>query len=113
MAIEHLTEAERAASVPGIEFVTGTDGTRRAKPVGSGLEVWQIVRYWLAVERSADVVLESFPYLERWRLDAALLYYTLYPAEIEWHLEECERVIRNAYAEGRVWPPLLAPKFTS
>lgn len=90
MAIEHLSEAERAASVPGIEFVTGTDGTRRAKPRGTGLEVWQLIRIWRACDENVDEVIAGW-LLERWQIDAALRYYALYPEEIDWHLEETER----------------------
>jgi uncharacterized protein (DUF433 family) len=91
MTTEQLSEAERAARVPGIEFVDGTDGTRRAKPIGTGLEVWQIVRYWLGVQRDAVYVLESYPWLQQSQLDAALQYYKSFPTEIDWHLRESAR----------------------
>ena len=103
MATEQLSEAERAARVPGIEFVDGTDGTRRAKPVGTGLEVWQIVRYWLGVNRDAAYVLESFPWLSQRQLDTALQYYEFFPAEIDWHLAECDRAYDEGDKKGLVW----------
>lgn len=90
MATDQLSEAERAARVPGIEFVDGTDGTRRAKPTGTGLEVWQLMRIWWACDGDMALVVSGWE-LERWQIEAALAYYDLFTEEIDWHVAECER----------------------
>jgi len=102
MTTEQLSEAERAARVPGIEFVDGTDGTRRAKPIGTGLEVWELMRIWWACEENMEEVTVGWT-LERSQVEAALSYYGLFTEEIDWHLAECERAYDEAEANGLTW----------
>ena len=49
VAVSLLREAIRMRRVPGIHFVEGVGGSRRAAVAGTGLEVWEIVRTYKEV----------------------------------------------------------------
>jgi uncharacterized protein (DUF433 family) len=86
-AISLLREAIRMRRVPGIHFVEGVGGARRAAVVGTGLEVWEIVRTYKEVGEDYGELRNSYPWLSEPQLRAALSYYELYPGEIEARLE--------------------------
>ena len=86
-AISLLREAIRMRRVPGIHFVEGVAGSRRAAVVGTGLEVWEIVRTYKEVGEDYGELRNSYPWLSEPQLRAALSYYELYPDEIEARLE--------------------------
>jgi uncharacterized protein (DUF433 family) len=86
-AISLLREAIRMRRVPGIQFVEGVAGSRRAAVVGSGLEVWEIVRTYKEVGEDYGELRRSYPWLSEPQLRAALSYYELYPDEIEARLK--------------------------
>jgi hypothetical protein len=88
-----LDEAVRTSRAPGIVFVDGYDG-RRAAVAFSGMEVWEIIRFWKAREGNWEVFRSEFEDFTEPQLRAALNYYALYPAEIDALLE------REAY-----WTP--------
>jgi uncharacterized protein (DUF433 family) len=86
-AISLLREAIRMRRVPGIHFVEGVGGTRRAAVAGTGLEVWEIVRTYEEVGEDYGELRKSYPWLSEPQLRAALSYYELYPDEIEARLK--------------------------
>jgi uncharacterized protein (DUF433 family) len=87
-AVSLLREAIRMRRVPGIHFVEGVGGTRRAAVAGTGLEVWEVVRtYNKEVGEDYGELRKSYPWLSEPQLRAALSYYELYPDEIEARLE--------------------------
>ena len=82
-AVSLLREAIRMRRVPGIHFVEGVGGTRRAAVAGTGLEVWEVVRTFKEVGEDYGELRKSYPWLSEPQLRAALSYYELYPEEIE------------------------------
>lgn len=104
MTTQQFTEAECAALVPGIEFITSGDGTRRAKPRGTRLQVWQLIQIWEAENHDMDVILseDGWPWLERWQVEAALAYYELFPEEIDQHIASVEEFNARMMAQGPV-----------
>ena len=86
-AVSLLREAIRMRRVPGIHFVEGVGGSRRAAVAGTGLEVWEIVRTYKEVGEGYGELRRSYPWLSEPQLRAALSYYELYPEEIEMRLE--------------------------
>jgi uncharacterized protein (DUF433 family) len=86
-AVSLLREAIRMRRVPGIHFVEGVAGSRRAAVVGTGLEVWEIVRTYKEVGEDYGELRRSYPWLSEPQLRAALSYYELYPGEIEARLK--------------------------
>ncbi|MFL5382818.1 MAG: hypothetical protein ACJ8GN_09925 [Longimicrobiaceae bacterium] len=83
-----IDEAIRMSRAPGIVFVDARDG-RRAAIAFSGLEVWEIVRFWKA-HRDWEVLRSEFEELTEPQLRAAVNYYALYPQEIDARLEREE-----------------------
>ena len=86
-AVSLLREAIRMRRVPGIHFVEGVGGTRRAAVAGTGLEVWEVVRTYKEVVEDYGELTKSYPWLSEPQLRAALSYYELYPDEIEARLK--------------------------
>ena len=84
--IELLTEAIRMRRAPGVVFVDSPAG-RRAALTGTGLEVWEIIATWLAVDRDYQRLRETYDWLTEPQLRAAIGYYELYPQEIDARLE--------------------------
>jgi|SRR5579871_5459476 len=82
MATETLSEAERMRRVPGIIFVDGATG-RRARVVGSGIEVFEVAWVYRARQRW-DGTREWFDgILTDEQLAAARAYYETFPDEID------------------------------
>lgn len=84
-----IEEAIRMSRAPGIVFVDGRDG-RRAAVAFSGMEVWEIIRFWKARDRNWEVFRSEFEDFTEPQLRAALSYYALYPEEIDARLEREE-----------------------
>jgi len=87
VAVSLLREAIRMRRVPGIHFVEGVRGARRAAVAGTGLEVWEVVRTYKEVGEDYGELRKSYPWLSEPQLRAALSYYELYPDEIEARLK--------------------------
>ncbi len=88
------------------EFVDGPAG-RRAFVGGTGIDVWQVVDAWNAVERDEAATLASFPTLTPLQIRSALAYYARHPEEID------ERIAREeAWTPERIRTekPFLTPK---
>jgi uncharacterized protein (DUF433 family) len=103
-----LDEAVRVSRAPGIVFINAHDG-RRAAVAFSGLEVWEIIRFWKARGQSWEDFRAGFEDLTEAQLRAALTYYQHFPAEIDARLaqEEAwtpERVAREMpYTQPGAW----------
>jgi uncharacterized protein (DUF433 family) len=87
VANEMLVEAARMRRVPGIVFADGTSG-RVARVGGTGLDVWEIIEQYRAVDESWEQLKAGFDWLSEHQLRAALAYATAYPEEIEEALRE-------------------------
>ncbi len=103
MAVERypetlLEEVRKMRRVPGIIFADDTAG-RVPRIAGTGLEVWEIISTYQAVDRSWDRLTASFDWLNTDQLRAAVAYYEAYPEEIETRLEEERQVIEQYGAE--------------
>jgi len=83
-----IREAVRMRRVPGIVFMDGTGGRRRAVLAGTGLEVWEIVATHKSLDEDYERLKASYEWLSEPQLRAALVYYELYPDEIDARLEE-------------------------
>lgn len=103
--IELLEEAIRIRKVPGVIFADGPAG-RRAVLAGTGLDVWEIVATWFAVEKDYERLKKSYDWLPETSLRSALGYYRLYPDEIDARLEREERWTPQRVAEEM---PFSAP----
>lgn len=88
-----LSEAVRMRRVPGIVFVDSRTG-RRPMVAGTGLDVWEVVASWLAVDRDPATFRDATDWLSDAQRAAALNYYALYPEEIDARL-----------ATGAEWTP--------
>ena len=83
-----IEEAIRTSRAPGIVFVDARNG-RRAAIAFTGLEVWEVIRFWKP-HRDWEVFRKEFEELSEAQLRAALNYYALYPEEIDARLEREE-----------------------
>jgi uncharacterized protein (DUF433 family) len=83
---ELLEEGIRMRKAPGITFVDGPAG-RRAVVAGTGLDVWEVIATWRAIDRNDEALRQSYPWLTEPQIRAALAYYELFPAEIDARLE--------------------------
>lgn len=81
-----LDEAIRMRRAPGVGFADGPAG-RRAVIAGSGLDVWEVVASWRAMDEDFKRLRAGYPWLTEPQLRAALSYYRLYPLEIDERLE--------------------------
>jgi uncharacterized protein (DUF433 family) len=65
---------------PGIYFATEPSG-RTAKISGTGLGVWEVLRDFV-LDGDLERVRRAFPQLSSVQINAALIYYQRYPAEV-------------------------------
>lgn len=91
---ELLEEIHRMRRVPGIIFADDTGG-RVPRIAGTGLEVWEIISTYQAVDRSWDQLRTAFEWLSQEQLRAAIAYYETYPDEIEARLIEEEEILER------------------
>ena len=89
MASELLTEAVKMRRVPGIYFMTEASG-RVPKIVGTGLDVWEIVRDFRNSNADWESLGKSWHWLTGSQLEAALAYADAYPEELDEALREAE-----------------------
>lgn len=71
---------------PGILFADGPAG-RRAVIAGTGLDVWEVIAAWQAVDEDLERLRAGYTWLTEQQLRAALSYYRLYPGAIDARLE--------------------------
>ena len=83
---ELLDEGIRMRRAPGVVFADGPAG-RRAVIAGSGLDVWEVVAAWRAMDEDFGRLRAGYPWLTEPQLRGALSFYRLYPEEIDARLE--------------------------
>lgn len=76
------TEYERLAKVPGIVFAT-EDDERVPRIQGSGLEVFEVIQVYLALDRDRGKLARAFSWLTDKQLQAALDYYKAFPGDVD------------------------------
>jgi len=81
-----VKRVDRGLQVPGVTFLDGPTGMR-AVVEGTGLDVWEIIATWKAEGESFQVLQQSYPWLNKAQLRAALGYYEIHPSEIDARLE--------------------------
>lgn len=109
LAVSLLREAVRTRRVPGIFFVDGSDGRRRAAILGTGLEVWEIARNHKDSGEDFERLKGSYPWLSEPQISAALTYYEQYPDEINARIARDERwTPEKAYGEF----PFMRPGYS-
>ncbi|MBI5683381.1 MAG: DUF433 domain-containing protein [Deltaproteobacteria bacterium] len=98
VANELLEEAVRMQRCPGIIFTEGTAG-RRARIAGTGIEVWEVIAVYKAVNKDFDRLQKSYHWLTEQQIKSAIGYYKAYSEEIghlikqneeltEWHVHK-------------------------
>lgn len=85
MMLQQYREAIRMRLVPGIVFVDSRTG-RRPVVAETGIDVWELVATWHAVQRNETSFREAYDWLTEAQQCAALTYYALYPDEIDTRL---------------------------
>lgn len=85
---EMLQESVRQRRFPGIGFKGGLTG-RRAYVIGTGLDVWEIVR--MHADMGRELLLESSGSVSERSLNLALAYYEAYPDEVDAAIDESNR----------------------
>src|SRR6266536_2471098 len=103
MIAKALSEAEKMRRVPGVSFMDGPAG-RRAHVDGTGLDVWEIVRDFIASGYSEAAALRGLDWITLAHLHTALRYYAAFPDEIDDRLrseEEFTREWLKQYVAGR------------
>lgn len=84
-----LTEAIKIRRCPGIVFVEGVRG-RRARVAGTGIEVWEVIATYQSVGDNFKRLKKAYQWLSPDQLRAALVYYAMYPEEIDRQIEKNE-----------------------
>ena len=84
--VELLNEAVRMRKVPGIGFADSVTG-RRAVLAGTGVEVWEVVAMWRALNENEEDLRQAYSWLSPGQLRSALAYYRLFPDEIDARLD--------------------------
>jgi len=90
IAHEMLEEALKMRRIPGIYF-TDTPTGRHAHIAGTGLGVWEIVRFYRQENNDWESLRETFDWLSEQQLRAALAYAEAYPEEIDARIAEDEK----------------------
>ena len=80
-----LSEAEKMALVPGVEFVANPAG-RRPRLVGD-MEIWEVIDTYHQCNDQREGIREVFPYLKEEQVETALAYYALFTDEIDTWIE--------------------------
>lgn len=78
VASELLTEAVKMRRIPGIDFTDGLTG-RVARIAGTGLEVFEIVGSYRALDENWQRLRGSYDWLSAEQLQAALAHAAAYP----------------------------------
>lgn len=88
-----IEESDKLRHAPGIQFVDSPVGGRVARVLGTGLEVFEIIQAYEAVEGDLELLLRSFHWLKAEQILAALDYYRAFPDEIDSILAEAEAMV--------------------
>jgi uncharacterized protein (DUF433 family) len=106
LVAELLDEGFRMRRVRGIVFADGPVG-RRATVAGTGVDVWEVISMWKACGENDSRLAECYDWLTEDQLTAALVYFRMYPAEIEARLEREASLTPERVYEAY---PFLMPK---
>jgi hypothetical protein len=90
-----IDEHIRCARFPGIYFMTGGSGKRKAKLLG-GPSVWSVVLVARGYDMDAEKTADHFE-IPVTKIRLALAYYTAYPEEIDARLRRMEEIEENPY----------------
>jgi uncharacterized protein (DUF433 family) len=101
MATETLTEEQKMALVPGIDFVDEPSG-RCARLTGTGLTVAEVINAWRYCAGSIARLRDYFDWLPEAQLRTAVRYYELFPEEIDAQLALGDSYVEQARREGRI-----------
>ena len=85
-----LQEAIRMRRCPEILFAEGTSG-RRARVAGTGIEVWEVITAYKSVKGDFKRLQKAYHWLSGEQLKVALVYYAIYPNEIDRIIEQNEQ----------------------
>lgn len=107
VANEMLLEAIKMRRIPGIVFADSPSGGRVARVAGTGLEVFEVIQAYRAMENSWQRLKEAFHWLSDTQLRAALAYTEAYPEEIEEQIRRDEQWTPEAIRERY---PFMSPK---
>ena len=94
------TEAEKMQQVPGIEFVDTPTG-RMARPVGTGLRVWQIVKALRDFNGDRELLRRTFDWLSEEQIAIAFRFYACYPREIDERIAREHRGKPSEFTDAR------------
>ncbi len=86
---ELIEEALKMRKCPGIVFADGPAG-RRARIEGTGLEVWEVMHGYQALNNNFNTLKKAFHWLTENQLLAAIGYAKAYPEEINSLIERNE-----------------------
>lgn len=81
-----MTTVTEMRSIPGI--VVSRSPEQTARILGTGIEVWEVVRTYLEVDRDSQRLQNAFHWLSAAQLDAALEYAREHREAITARLEE-------------------------
>jgi uncharacterized protein (DUF433 family) len=106
VANELLLEGAKMRRIPGVVFADGPAG-RRATIAGTGLDVFEVVGTYRAVDNNWDRLRTALDWLTEVQLRAALAYAEAYPEEIDERLRE-----ENLWRSEAIWSryPFMRPQ---
>ena len=89
-----LVEALKMRRCPGIIFADGRTG-RRARIVGTGIDVWEFIAQFRALGEDYEKLKESYHWLSEQQLRSGLAYYALYPEDINTRISANDALTEN------------------
>ncbi|MHB8574942.1 MAG: DUF433 domain-containing protein, partial [Dehalococcoidia bacterium] len=95
-----LTEAEKMQQIPGIWYMDGPAG-RRAHVDHCSLDVWEIVRDYLAAGRDEARTLRGLDWVTPAQLHTALDFYAAFPEEIDTRLGQERETWIKLFGDAR------------
>jgi len=99
LTAELIEEALKMRRCPGVVFADGPAG-RRARIEGTGLEVWEVIQGYEALDKDFKALGKAFHWLTERQLLAAVGYAKAYPEEIGSLLEQ-NRMLTQEKAGGK------------
>jgi len=91
---ELIEEAIKMRKCPGIVFADGPAG-RRARIEGTGLEVWEVIQGYQALNNNFNALKKAFHWLTENQLLAVIGYAKVYPEEINSLIEQNKALNRE------------------
>ncbi|BBO85428.1 hypothetical protein DSCO28_59940 [Desulfosarcina ovata subsp. sediminis] len=91
LARDLLIEAIKMRRCPGITFADGPTG-RRARIAGTGIDVWEFIATFKGLDEDYDKLKETYHWLSDPQIRSALIFYTLYPYEVDKKIADNEQI---------------------